>query len=54
MFACTGYSASHRQNHQKSPASFRKMRKFATKWCVTFCILDQSIVRNQTSILEFQ
>jgi len=47
-----GYSASHRQNHQKSPPFFRKKRKFATKWYVA--LLDQSIVRNRTSKLEFR
>jgi len=29
------------------------MVKFATKWYVTLCILDESIVRNRTSKLEF-
>jgi len=28
--------------------------KFAIKWYITLCILDQSIVRNRTSKLEFK
>jgi len=32
---------------------FRKRRIFATKWYVTLCIFDQSIVRNRPSKLEF-
>jgi len=48
VFACTGCSTSHSQNHQKSPQCFWKRRKFVTK-CVTLCVLDQSIIRNRTS-----
>jgi len=53
VFAWTGYSASHRQNHKKSAPYFRKRRKFGTKWYVTLRILNQSMVRNRTSKLEF-
>jgi len=35
-------SVSHRQNHH---LCFWKRRKFATKWYITICILDKSIVR---------
>jgi len=32
IVACSGCSASHGQNHQKTLPCFWKRRKFATKW----------------------